>query len=246
MEQVWALLERLGKRYPDIPFIQYLIQQKEKKYGSPKTERTERTEKAIGAVPAPSPQKPEPVREPERVVFRDDVSYNEAALQRILEDFSNMGRELRDAYPEKRETEAYYKCVGQFGEKVGLLLEKREMLAKGEKTARRLNNVLKQTLLKVWDMGQCSPILERHIARWGIGTRSFEKGYRMSDDDLEYLDLDTLQAYQVNTDDREKEYQVIEMIHPVFSIWYVSEDEEEPEAVYIPGKCRYYCRRDGI
>ncbi len=243
MERLKDLVERLEKRYTKIPFVQWFIQQKEKKYGSPKIERIVDPIKAVLEEP---PKKPEPVKEPERIVFRDDASYNEAALQRILEDFSDMGRELRKAYPEQRETEAYYKCVGQFGEKVSLLLEKRDMLAKGEKTAKRLNKVLRQTLLKVWDMGQCGPILERHIARWGIGTRSFAKGYRMSDDDLDYLDLDTLQAYQVNTDDREKEYQVIEMIHPVFSIWYVSEDEEEPEAVYIPGKCRYYCCRDGI
>ncbi len=243
MERLKVLAERLEKRYKKVPFVQWFIQQKEKKYGSPKIERTVEPIREIFEEP---PKKPETAREPERLVFRDDVSYNEAALQRILKDFSDMGRELRDAYPEKRETEAYYKCVGQFGDKVSQLLEKREVLAKGEKTAKRLNNVLRQTLLKVWDMGQCSPILERHIVRWGIGTRSFAKGYRMSDEDLDYLDLDTLQAYQVNTDDREKEYQVIEMIHPIFSIEYRSEDEEESEAVYIPGKCRYYCRRDTI
>lgn len=243
MERLKDLVERLEKRYTKIPFVQWFIQQKEKKYGSPKIERTVDPIKAVLEEP---PKKPEPVKEPERIVFRDDVSYNEAALKRILEDFSDMGRELRKAYPEQRETEAYYKCVGQFGAKVSRLLEKEDVLAKGEKTAKRLNNILRQTLLKVWDMKDCSPILERHIIRWGIGTKSFENGYRMSDDDLDYLDLDTLQAYQVDTADRDKAYQVIEMIHPIFSIQYLSEDEEEPETVNIPGKCRYYCCRDAI
>ncbi len=80
MERLKDLVERLEKRYTKIPFVQWFIQQKEKKYGSPKIERIVDPIKAVLEEP---PKKPEPVKEPERIVFRDDASYNEAALQKI-------------------------------------------------------------------------------------------------------------------------------------------------------------------
>ncbi len=226
IEKIKKLIDRLSRKYKE----ESLYERLEQKYGNVKTDKR--------TVEIEVPDIQEKTAE---VMFQDHLEYNQKKLQDILEDFSDMCQELEKVYPENERTANYYKCIRQFSNKINGILNKRQILEKGEEVAKKFKSGLEQTLVKVWNIGAGCSIIKNYLIKWGIAIAAYDKGKYLSDEEMEYLDLSTIQIYQKRTADKGKDGEVIEMIRPIFLISYLSEEEELPEYEYIAGQCRYYC-----
>ena len=186
-EKIKNLLDRLRKKYREEPLHERL----ERKYGAVKAERR------TAEIEVPDIQK-----KTAEAMFRDNLEYNQRKLQDIQKDFLDMCQALEEEYPENERTANYYKCIRQFSNKVNRILEKEQVLGKGEEVAKKFKAGLEQTLVKVWNIGDGCRVIKGYLDRWGVGITAYDRGTRLSDDDLAYLDENTAQIYQKDTNDK--------------------------------------------
>lgn len=227
---------------PDRRKAESLFSRLSEKYGSPLS-ALERRYGAIRPDVTSAPENWTDERAPEdALVFTDNPRENEETLTRIMRGYERMVEGILSVAGGHREP--YETLLRNYADKVRKLSRH---CKDGEKMAGEFPKILRQTLLKLWLLNERdSPVkacLREYFRDCGIRSQEYRAGRRLSDDDLTYLDTQTTQAFIKTTRQKEKNYEVIQMIRPILFIGYQEEDEDMQDAC-VEGICSYYvCER---
>lgn len=118
-------------------------------------------------------------------------------------------------------------------------------LESGEKLAGNICKCIKKTILKLLNIKDYGKEILKYLEANGFRLDSFERGHKLSDDDLCFLDENLLQAYKKKTENPDDNYRVIDMIQPIIRIFYIDDNDEETYSYFLPGICKYFVKEVG-
>lgn len=225
MERIADLLLDLENKYTNsVPLVQIL----ENKYSF-----------RINGGEKEKNQEKIPLKEPDKshFVLSNDAEENGQFINRLIAGADGLAERLN--IPE--EDALSVKIIEDYKKQLGKIADKK--LESGEKLAGSVCKCIKKTIMKLLDMKDYGKEIMKYLRANGFKLDSFERGHKLSDDDLCFLDEYLLQAYKVRTDNPDDNYRVIDMIQPIIRIFYMDEDDEETYSHFLPGICRYFVRR---
>lgn len=168
------------------------------------------------------------------IIFTDDAIHNKEVVDKIKQDTSEIYNLIEENIVSQSK-ENILKCVLKFKKDLDKVLKK---ISNPDEISKTLCNTLKNSLLKIWEYSGVSDILLKYLIKWGFKKVEFNSGHKLTDEDLEYLDINYFTIRAKETEDVSQKNKVIEMIRPAFVINYIL--DEEDEYMIIPGDCSYY------
>lgn len=173
------------------------------------------------------------------VTLSNNVQENKKFLNQLIDKTNKL---IEDCHFDD-ENDVHAKVFAEYMKQLNKIPEKK--FENGEKLADSLCKCIKKTILKLFHIDNYGKLISDYLKVSGFHLKFFDKEHRLSDDDLCQLDENLLQAYKEKTEDVEKNYQVIEMVQPIISMYYFDEDDKERAFCFIPGICRYFVKEVG-
>ena len=180
-------------------------------------------------------------KEPEKFQFvlSNDAEENELFIKRLMSSVDSLSEQLHVS----EEDVIPVKIIEDYKKQLGRIMDKK--LESGEKLADNVCKCIKKTILKLIDIKDYGKAIMKYLQTNGFRLDSFEKGHKLSDDDLCFLDENLLQAYKEKTENSDENYRVIDMVQPIIRIFYIDEDDDETYSHFIPGICKYFVKEVG-
>lgn len=173
------------------------------------------------------------------IVLSNDIEKNGKFITQLIVSVDNLTEQLNisdeDAIP--------VKIFEDYKTQLRKMADKK--LESGEKLAYSVCKCIKKTILKLLHIKDYGKEIMKYLETNGFRLDSFERGYKLSDDDLCFLDENLLQAYKEKTENIDENYRVIDMIQPIIRISYIDEDDEETYSHFLPGICKYFVKEVG-
>lgn len=240
MERLKLLLDRLKEKYGSPKSIEDLLFER---YGND-LENEEKNdvkdndiEDVVVSTPNETAFEEKNYEEKTRyVLFRYDAEYNMGNLQKLLSSFENIVERPYAYMSDDDSTEN--KLIHKYKKNLEKLIGHKD-IANGEKMADKFVELLKKTLIKLWDCRGYRDVLQGYLRNNEMELEAYTSGHKMTDDELAMLNFELINGYKVKAENDFQKYEVIQMIQPVIHIYFM-DDEEEIESKDIPGICRFY------
>lgn len=217
MGDIKSLLLSLENKYTPISLVQIL----EKKY----TFIINEEEKC----------EPELLKET-KFVLSNNIESNEKFIKKLIEGADELIKKVNLSEEDIIPAKIFDNYKNQLNKILGKKIES------GEKLADSLCGCIKRTILKLLNLKKFGTEILNYLKTNGFEVDLFEKGHKLSDDDLCFLDENLLQAYKEITENSDDNYRVIDMVQPIIKLFYIDEDDDEIYSSFLPGICKYFVK----
>lgn len=178
------------------------------------------------------------IKEIDEVVFTNSKDYNKRKIEQMYQTIEGLEEYCENETICDEDKENEKKLIIKYKNELKKLIESNK-IEDGEKLAKSYLKSIKKTLIKLWTIKNYSIKLIDYFQNNGFKFYSYPNQYKLTDDDIELLNEQSIESYKVLTNNPDNNYKVIEMIQPIIYITYITEDNEV-EAEVIEGICKFY------